>query len=125
MGVKLIRWAIFSVLISLSPFGIAALNLWSGEKLVHLSMLWPHGELLLISTALASDAVGNLVPGRESARKARVAVVGSCVLILISTALWYGLIQGHPEYKADRISQGSIFIFLVTLIVCASSLLIE
>jgi hypothetical protein len=125
MGEKLLRWAIFTVVISLVPFGLTAFNLYNSDKLFGLSSLWPHGELLLIATALAADAIGDLVPGNTNFTKSRIATVGLCVVVLLLTALWFASIQDHPEFSADKVSRGSEAIFVFTLIVCFGSKFIE
>ena len=94
---KLLKWALFTVVVSLVPFFMVALSLWSGDKPLHLASLWPHGELLLVATALAADAVGGLIPTSTRLGAAKVLSAGICVILLLTTALWYALIQGHPD----------------------------
>ena len=118
MGAKILRWFIFTVRVSLVPFGVVALAKWADNAAFELSSLWPRGELLLVSTALAADAIGDLIPTGPSARSAKVATGGFCLLLILLTSLWYGLIQDHPGYNAGRVSEGSIVIFFVTVVVC-------
>jgi hypothetical protein len=118
MGAKLLKWGIFPVVVSLIPFVLVALSLWSDDKVVLLSSLWPHGELLLVSTSLAAEAVGDLIPTGPGAERVKIVSAGSCVILLIVAALWYALIQGHA-YRVSKISEGSIVLFLFTVMASA------
>jgi hypothetical protein len=117
---KIVIWFVFTVLVSLVPFVMVALNMWSDDKAVQLVALWPHGELLLVSTALAANAVGDLIPTRSFATRTKIVAAGSCIVLLIVAALWYAMIQGHPEFKLEKISEGSITLFVFTLIASGS-----
>ncbi len=114
----ILKWLVFTVAVSLVPFGMVALSLWSGDKPLSLGALWPHGELLLVATALAADGVGDLIPTNPTASRAKIVAAGMCVIILVVAALWYALIQGHPEFKLSKISKGSMTIFASTVIAC-------
>ncbi len=61
MLAKLLKWAIFTVVISLVPFGVLALNVLIEGNDIQVAALWPHGELMLVATALAADALGDLI----------------------------------------------------------------
>jgi hypothetical protein len=114
MGARLLKWAFFTVLISLAPLILTGLSLWAEDRMM-MSLLWPHGELLLISTAVAADAVGAMVPTGPNARKSKIVSVGSCVVLLTVSALWYAMIQVHG-YSPGKISESSVALFLATLI---------
>ena len=114
MGARLLKWAFFTVLVSLAPLLLTGLTLWADNKII-LAMLWPHGELLLISTAVAADAVGEMVPTGPTARKSKIVSAGSCIVLLIISALWYAVIQAH-SYDPGKISESSLLLFLATLV---------
>jgi len=114
----ILKWLIFTVIVSLIPFGMVALSLWSGDKPLSLAVLWPHGELLLVATALAADGIGDLIPTNPTASRAKIVTAGMCIIILIVAGLWYALIQGHPEYRLSKISKGSMVIFGSTVLAC-------
>jgi hypothetical protein len=78
--------------------------------------LWPRGELLLISTAIAANAVGDMVPTGPSASSAKIASTGGCIILLFISALWYAVVQAHPEMKPDKISESSLILFALTLL---------
>jgi hypothetical protein len=105
------RWAVFTVLFSLLPFAIVWLGVWSDARPFDVMTLWPHGELLLVATAISADAVGDLVGSSPRAAKSKVVCAGACVILLFIAAVWYAMIQGHPTYPAQRIFNGSIALF--------------
>ncbi len=112
---RLLRWFFFTVLVSLVPFGMVAVAFWSGDISFRLANLWPHGELLVVSTALAADAMGELIPTKATARRAKIISGGCCVLVLLISAIWYAMIQDRPGFKVNRISEGSIILFVFTV----------
>ena len=58
---KLVRWFIFGVIASLLPFALTCLNLWTSKKSVKIENLFSRGELLLVSTAIGTAAIGELI----------------------------------------------------------------
>src|SRR5579863_1592711 len=100
MLAKLLKWLIFTVVVALVPFGIVALDLWDkGDNLFAWSVLWPHGELMLVSTALAADALGDLIASDRPSGSLKIAAGGGCLVVLIITIAGYVLSQTHPDYK--------------------------
>jgi len=116
---RLLKWFFFTVLVSLVPFGMVAVAFWSGDTEFRMADLWPHGELLVVSTALAADAMGGLIPTNPTASRAKIVSGGCCVLVLLISAIWYAMIQDRPGFKVDKISEGSIALFGFTVVVCA------
>lgn len=112
---KLIHWAIFVVFVSLFPFGLIALSLWCGSAF-DIKLLWPKGELLLVSTAIAADAMGELIGAGKEARGFKMGAGGLCFLSMLFSACWYVMIRDHPEWPASKICYGSIVFFLITLV---------
>src|SRR5437899_9488588 len=103
MGARLLKWAFFTVLVSLAPLILTGLILWADDKMI-LSLVWPHGELLLISTAIGADAIGEMIPTGPTARNAKIVSAGSCIVLLIVSALWYAVVQVQ-SYSAGKISE--------------------
>jgi hypothetical protein len=116
MTSKLLRWFLFAVVISLVPLLFTGLTLWGDDKIVSLAALWPHGELLLISTAIAAEAIGGMIPTGPNAGSAKIVSTGACTILLFISALWYAVIQAHPGFKADKISESSLALFALTLV---------
>jgi hypothetical protein len=118
---KLLKWGFFTVLISLFPFGLVALNYWlSTGQAIELSKLWPHGELMLVATALAADALGDLIASSRPSSSFKIASGGGCAVVLLLTVAGYILAQVHPQYAIVRISKISIITFVGTIVTCLS-----
>lgn len=75
---------------------------------------------MLVATALAADALGDLIASSRPGSSLKIASGGGCVVVLFITLAGYMLAQTHPEYKAVRVSEMSIVTFILTVITCAS-----
>ena len=110
---QLCQWLVFTVIMGLAPVWIAALGIISGQKTVDwfpLEQLWPNGELMVVTTALAADLLGDLIYRSPSDAVTRLAA--SCFFLLVMVnALWYALVQSHANYTAKIIYDGSLFLF--------------
>jgi hypothetical protein len=121
---KLLKWVIFSVLIALVPIGITFLNQTSEDGapawLVVAKRVLSHGELLLISAAIAADAVGDLIGAGKESLTLKILSGGACVLIILSASLWYSNIaamvhSGHPP-RTDIVAVGSLWVLAGTVL---------
>jgi hypothetical protein len=119
---RLLRWILFSVFVSLIPLLLHWVVLLGQEK--PLSGVWTavlaHGELLLISTAIAADAIGDMVASGLRNEVGKVLAGGGCVLSLLFAALWYAtnatmMDMGQPV-KAQIMAEGSVAIFVMTVL---------
>jgi hypothetical protein len=136
MGAKILRWFFFSVVISLVPFLVLGLHQLmlapTGTFSFSFSSLWPEGELLLISTAIAADSIAEVV-GSAADSSTKMAFGGLTCVVLLASAMWYSDIQGTIWYnetystvallspnipKPDRnfISEGSMALLAITLV---------
>jgi hypothetical protein len=113
---------LFSVLVSLIPLLLHGVVLLGQERPP--SGIWTaildHGELLLISTAIAADAIGDLVASGLRSEPGKVLAGGGCVLSLLFAALCYAtnstmIDLGHP-LKAEVMTEISVLIFVVTVL---------
>jgi hypothetical protein len=95
MTAKVVRWTIFGVVFALLPFILNALVLWSNDKEVKLSLLWPHGELLVVCAAIAADAVGDLI-GSGNGRKTGKLIAGVRYRFVLGRLLVYASAIGKP-----------------------------
>jgi hypothetical protein len=119
MGARILKWLFFTVFMSLIPFLLTGLTLWIDPKpgkAFEWSSLWPHGDLLLISTAIAADGLGDMIPTGSWATKSKIVSAGSCVILLFLCALWYAVVQDHPSYPTSKISESSLWLFGLTLV---------
>src|SRR6267378_4957119 len=110
---RLGQWLIWSVIVGLGPFWIAALNIISGQKSIGwfpLGQLWPHGELMLVTSVLAADLAGDLVYHTPNDGITQLATGCFFLLVLINIA-WYTMVLSHPNYTLNTISDGSLLLF--------------
>jgi hypothetical protein len=125
---KLTTWLIFGVVIALTPFILEFLKRLGREQEMSLGGVLGTGQLLLVSAAIAAGATGELVlvevPSRR--RLAKLITIGCCVLSVIVSSLWFGDISGAIQEgkppDPSRVSNGSIFVFIFTLISSAGCL---
>jgi hypothetical protein len=116
------KWFLFTVLVSFFPFMAVAIRLWSTEQPIHLQSLWPRGQLFLVSTALAAEAIGDLVTHPSSVPSTnKMVLTFFCVATLAVASVWYAFAQDRSDFNLTRTSNGSIILFLVTLLVCISA----
>lgn len=124
---NLAKWLMFTVLVSLSPFAVLAGKLWVSDTPIYLRALWPHGELLLVSTALAADAMGDVIANGFAAQVSQVQGVfrtitaGACLITILTTVWWYSLAQNSSSLSLEKMSKGSIYLFIFTILTCMTA----
>src|SRR5437899_3113676 len=114
MLLRLCQWLIFTVIVALSPFLIAALNVVSEQQTLSWfprEQLWPHGELMLVTTALAADAIGDLFVHPSPRDAITVLSAGAFLILVIVTVAWYTMVQSHANYVANTVSRASLILF--------------
>jgi hypothetical protein len=125
---RLARWFIFTVVISLMPFIMTGCNLWTDGKIDDIlrmwrygDLLWPHGQLLLVATAIGADAAGGLIAsssGSGLVKFLKISSAGGCIILALASAWWYQKIQENFHHVAARVVEGTGVLFLIT--VCLS-----
>jgi hypothetical protein len=96
---RLVKWIVFSVVISLLPLAADWANRISqgrsGISEDVLAEVLAHGELLLISAAIAADAVGDLIGSRPEFKMLKYLAGGACLAIILFGSLWYADIAAN------------------------------
>ena len=118
---KLVRWCIFSVLIALAPLFVSYLALGLDQKEPSLALITARGELLLISTTIASAAVGELLPSGRNYATLKVTSGGACMLLILLSSLFFSAIQARRDPNAGAIFAASISLFSCTLLASFSA----
>ena len=115
---KLVRWTIFGVVFALLPFALNWWHMWtaSGSNPWYVYQLWPRGELLLVSVAIAADAIGDLVGSGGSLLIFKLIACGGCVLALFIAAAWFSQSQFALNPNSIKISNASMCVFMLTII---------
>lgn len=78
---NIMRWLIFSVLIALLPIILVTISLPLHKLPVTFENTLSHGELLLVSTAILGEAIGDLILNRKANRFLKVGIVGLNVVV--------------------------------------------
>jgi asparagine N-glycosylation enzyme membrane subunit Stt3 len=118
---KLVRWCIFNVLIALAPLVISYLALGLDRKEPSLALVTARGELLLISTTIASAAIGELLPSGRNYATLKVTSGGACMLLVLLSSLFFSAIQARREPSEGAIFAASISLFSFTLLASFSA----
>lgn len=121
-GEKLVRWFMFSVLISLVPLAVTHFNLRLDGRTVRPEMLVARGELLLICTTLGAAALGELFPGGGGHAMGKILGAGASILIVVLSSFYYAVIQSRPSPDQGSILTISVSLFAAMLISGASCL---
>ncbi len=76
------------------------------------------GEMLLISSAIAAGAIGDLFGSRDNFRVLKYFIGGFCVILLFLTASWFVDIQNMVVEDIDYefIANNSLTMFAATVI---------
>jgi hypothetical protein len=113
---KLIRWLLFNVLISLTPLITSFMGLRLDNQPYSVYTLTARGELLLISTTIASAAVGELIAGGRNKAPQKLVAGGSCVLLVLLSSLFFAAIQARQSPDLGRVFRTSSWLFAGTLL---------
>jgi hypothetical protein len=113
---KLVRWFIFSVMVALAPLVISYLGLRLDRQQPRLYMLTMRGEVLLISTTIASAAVGEIIASGRDNALLKLMAGGSSVLLVLYSSLLFAAIQGRQAADPQAILTASLVLFAGTLL---------
>lgn len=113
---KLTRWIIFNVMVALVPLFTGYLGLQLGREEPGLHTLTARGELLLISTTIASAAVGELIAAGRARATAKLCAGGSCILLVLVSSLIFAGIQARQDTDAQSVLSLSLGLFAGTLL---------
>jgi hypothetical protein len=115
---KLIIWTTFSVLIGSLPVVLNMMILFSNNKPVAFFDLFAHGELLLISVAIAADAIGDMIYCKRFERARDVACICGCFLIVCFAISWFGSLGiGGKTSNISGFGISSLGVFLATIVI--------
>lgn len=117
---KLVRWFMFSVLVSLVPLALTYFILWVDRREVHLEMLVARGELLLISTTLGAAALGELFPGTRENALEKLLSGGALVLLMLTSSLFFAVIQARQSSNPRSLFAVSLALFVGILAAAGS-----
>lgn len=117
---KLIRWFMFSVLVSLVPLALTYFSLWVDQREVTLEILVARGELLLISTTLGAAALGEFFPGNRENALEKLLSGGALVLLMLISSFFFAVIQARQSSSPRSLFAISMVLFVGILAAAAS-----
>jgi hypothetical protein len=103
---KILRWAIFGVVISVLPLGFAYVDLVMKEQTATWAGVIGNGELLVIVWGLSAGAIGELF-GSEGQPILKIICGGLTLLVIISAAHFFASIT---EARAANVKLDEAFI---------------
>jgi hypothetical protein len=126
---KLTKWVFFNILIALLPVFLNLLGLLTRGKAPSISLLFSHGELLLLSSAISAAAIGELIASSRNYIVLKLISAGSNLIILYLSAYWYADIvniynSSTLSASPDVIASGSIIMFTFTIITSGSCIIL-
>jgi hypothetical protein len=117
IAVRLLVWLLFNVAVALVPFiARAGMTLFTGRPVVWKAIL-SDGELFLVTAAIASGAIGELIAKRKPIRIPGVLALGCCGLCVLLTCCFYGFLRAYIDpttLSVDAIFIVSLGMFLFT-----------
>lgn len=111
---KLVRWFIFSVTVALLPIMLNYLILLSSGQTPTVTTMFYRGDILLISSAIAAGAIGELIGSTDKFKIPKYIVGGLCVILLFITSAWFASITNmanSENFDPEFTSKASIVLF--------------
>lgn len=121
-------WVIFSVMIALLPLMFEAIveTLLIKESGMEWSRILARGELLIVSVAIGSDAIGRMIVNQKTSDILSIGAAGACfVLVMLSSLLFAYVSRVSTETLIiDNVSIVSLLVYLMTMMASGSSVLL-
>lgn len=117
---KLARWFFFSVIVSLIPLLFAYIHVVNDGHTATLPSILVHGELLLISVALAADAVGDLIGAPRNRPVLMIFAGAGCIITIMFASLYFADVSYKPQANADLVYRTSLAVFGLCLVASVS-----
>ena len=125
----LLRWALFGLLVSVTPLIANELVSWGRSDWLPYDDLVGRGELLLVSAGVVAASLGELFGG-EGAHypAARIVIVGVSVFLISASAYWFadisGAVREGEKLNTGAIALGSSVMFIFAVILGACSMIV-
>lgn len=89
---KLLKWLLFSVIVSIVPLFSIYIILHLNSTNPSLISLISRGELQLISVALLANGIGEIVASNSVKKIFQILLAGLSTVLLLIISIWYGAI---------------------------------
>lgn len=121
---KLLKWLLFSVIVSVVPLfsTYIILVIYSSEP--SFVSIISRGELQLISVALLANGIGDVVTSESIRKVFQVLLIGLSTVFLLVISIWYGaitsiLISGTSTTTYQSLEYPTLIAFLVSFFISA------
>jgi hypothetical protein len=128
---KYVRFFLFGVGVSLTPFLLSAADDFARKTPVTLATLFGHGELAILAVIIAGGAAGEVFLGERPRRhRSAQAVLGGCITIFLVTATgWFSNVSflantSRPD-PPRQVAVLSICVFGAALVFGLTSLIMS
>jgi hypothetical protein len=115
--IKSCRWLLFTVIFALIPLAGVFLHPLFLGKPAALQPVVAHGELLIISVALAADALGDLIASSKAWEVPKLVAGGVCAISIGLASLLFSEVYFDESVRPEIVLTTSLWIFGTTLIV--------
>ncbi|AFM26871.1 hypothetical protein [Desulfomonile tiedjei] len=126
---KLLRWALFTVIASLLPICFNLIYLRLSKVAPTLELLMSRGELLLVITAITATAAGELIPTSDKLAKTKMIVLAACSLVTLLSSVGFAFVSTTIAVQRDIDSafvlNASGGLFLAALLAGGGSILLS
>ncbi|HEX8391926.1 MAG TPA: hypothetical protein VF665_06140 [Longimicrobium sp.] len=107
---RIVRWFLFSVLVSLMPLLIS----YAAMRLENIQApgirVTADGGLLLICTTVAAGALGELIPSGRGRALEKITAAGGCILVVMFGTLYYAAVKSSAAPNTRMIFTTSLLL---------------
>lgn len=118
---KLLQWLVFGVAFAILPFLFTAIQFFGLPSRPHFAwfVLWPKGELFLVSVGFAADAAGEALSIKDRFPHLKLVLIGLCVFVVSVAAFGYSQLQSPAYLYSPMFIAASSLAFFVLTFICA------
>lgn len=117
--IKVLRWALFGVLVSLLPLVYSFANLHIKSQAATWTKVLGGGELLIVVWALCAAAIGELFGSSANFKISKIVSGGFTLLILIFSALMFASVA-EAKVSGAKLDDASIVLTSFLLLIFAT-----
>jgi len=116
MWVKVLKWFIFSVLLSVLALALAAVLAWLRDQPIALGMLIGHGQLLPICASISGKAMIDSFTSPLPRLDAKIAVGGFAFLSWGASTVLLTLLSSAEDGNPEKVAMLSILLFAFAVV---------
>ncbi len=122
-------WVIFSVILALTPLLFNFLLPYIKGGLISYEDVLKKGELLIISVAIGTSAVGQMIGSGSNNKIYKIISAGCCLILVITASLLFAAIASpsitNQNIDETRLAAISLYMFYMTIVSGSSCVILE